>query len=47
MLRKRIQLRGRAMEQDFPVSYLNRLDQHYSNWFRRYDLFKKIERHLD
>ena len=37
-LRRRIQLRGRAMEQDIPVSYLSRLNRLYTDWFRRYDL---------
>ena len=37
-LRKRIRLRGRAMEQDIPVSYLSRLNRLYMEWFKRYDL---------
>ena len=37
-LRKRIKLRGRAMEQDIPVSYLSRLNRLYLDWFKRYDL---------
>lgn len=37
-LRKRIKLRGRAMEQEIPVSYLSRLNRLYEDWFRRYDL---------
>jgi len=37
-LRKRIQLRGRAMEQDIPVSYLSKLNRLYTDWFKRYDL---------
>ena len=37
-LRKRIRLRGRAMEQDIPVGYLSRLNRLYEDWFRRYDL---------
>ncbi len=37
-LRKRIRLRGRAMEQEIPVSYLSRLNRLYEDWFKRYDL---------
>ena len=37
-LRKRIQLRGRAMEQEIPVAYVRRLNLLYEDWFRRYDL---------
>ena len=37
-LRQRIRLRGRAMEQDIPVSYLRRLNRLYEDWFRRWDL---------
>jgi deoxyadenosine/deoxycytidine kinase len=37
-LRKRIRLRGRAMEQEIPVNYLSRLNRLYEEWFRRYDL---------
>jgi deoxyadenosine/deoxycytidine kinase len=37
-LRKRIRLRGRAMEQEIPVAYLRRLNRLYEDWFRRYDL---------
>ncbi len=36
-LRKRIKLRGRAMEQEIPLSYLSRLNRLYEDWFRRYD----------
>ena len=36
-LRKRIDLRGRAMEQDIPLAYLRRLNRLYEDWFRRYD----------
>lgn len=35
-LRKRIRLRGRAMEQDIPLSYLRRLDGLYEEWMARY-----------
>jgi deoxyadenosine/deoxycytidine kinase len=37
-LRKRIRLRGRAMEQAIPLSYLKRLDRLYEQWIRSYDL---------
>jgi deoxyadenosine/deoxycytidine kinase len=37
-LRKRIRLRGRAMEQDIPVPYLRRLNRLYEEWYRSYDL---------
>lgn len=37
-LRRRIRLRGRAMEQDIPLSYLKRLDRLYENWISRYDM---------
>lgn len=36
-LRKRIKLRGRAMEQEIPVAYLSRLNRLYEEWFKRYD----------
>jgi deoxyadenosine/deoxycytidine kinase len=36
-LRKRIDLRGRAMEQDIPLAYLRRLNRLYEDWFKRYD----------
>lgn len=35
-LRKRIRLRGRAMEQDVPLSYLKRLDSLYEAWIGSY-----------
>jgi deoxyadenosine/deoxycytidine kinase len=35
-LRKRIRLRGRAMEQDIPLSYLKRLEGLYENWLSSY-----------
>lgn len=35
-LRKRIRLRGRAMEQDVPLSYLKRLEALYENWITSY-----------
>jgi deoxyadenosine/deoxycytidine kinase len=37
-LRRRIRLRGRAMEQDVPLSYLKRLDGLYEKWVASYDL---------
>ena len=37
-LRKRIALRGRAMEQDVPLAYLKRLDRLYDDWIDRYTL---------
>jgi deoxyadenosine/deoxycytidine kinase len=37
-LRKRIRLRGRALEREIPVAYLGRLNRLYEDWFRRYDL---------
>ena len=37
-LRKRIRLRGRAMEQDIPLAYLRRLDRLYEQWIAGYDL---------
>jgi deoxyadenosine/deoxycytidine kinase len=35
-LRKRIRLRGRAMEQDVPLSYLKRLERLYEQWIASY-----------
>lgn len=37
-LRKRIRLRGRAMEQDMPLVYLKRLERLYEQWIANYDL---------
>lgn len=37
-LRKRIRLRGRAMEQDVPVAYLKRLERLYQRWIDAYRL---------
>ena len=37
-LRKRIRLRGRAMEQGMPLSYLKRLERLYDNWIGSYDM---------
>jgi deoxyadenosine/deoxycytidine kinase len=35
-LRKRIRLRGRAMERDVPLSYLKRLERLYEHWIASY-----------
>jgi deoxyadenosine/deoxycytidine kinase len=37
-LRKRIELRGRRMEQDIPLNYLKRLNALYEAWFANYKL---------
>lgn len=37
-LRKRIRLRGRAMERDVPLSYLKRLDRLYEGWISSYEM---------
>ncbi len=37
-LRKRIRLRGRAMELDVPLSYLKRLERLYEAWIEAYDM---------
>lgn len=37
-LRKRIQMRGRAMEQDVPLAYLRRLDRLYERWLENYSM---------
>ncbi len=37
-IRRRIRLRGRAMEQDIPLSYLKRLEGLYEEWIAGYDL---------
>lgn len=37
-LRKRIRLRGRAMEKDIKASYLKRLDGLYETWIDSYDM---------
>jgi deoxyadenosine/deoxycytidine kinase len=36
-LRKRISLRGRAIEKDVPLAYLKRLERLYEDWIGRYD----------
>lgn len=35
-IRRRIRLRGRAMEQDIPLSYLKRLERLYEAWIKHY-----------
>ncbi len=37
-LRQRIKLRGRAMEQDVPLTYLKRLDRLYEAWIKTYEM---------
>jgi deoxyadenosine/deoxycytidine kinase len=37
-IRRRIRLRGRAMEQAIPLAYLKRLESLYENWIGNYDL---------
>ncbi|MFL5320002.1 MAG: deoxynucleoside kinase [Myxococcaceae bacterium] len=37
-LKQRIKLRGRKMEQDIPVKYLQRLNALYEEWFKTYDM---------
>ena len=37
-LRRRIKLRGRAMERDVPLAYLKRLDRLYENWISSYKM---------
>jgi deoxyadenosine/deoxycytidine kinase len=37
-LKKRIRVRGRAMERDIPTEYLRRLNALYDDWFERYRL---------
>lgn len=37
-LRKRIRLRGRAMEQAVPLAYLKRLERLYERWIAAYDM---------
>ena len=46
-LRKRIRLRGRAMEQDIPLAYLQRLNRLYQDWFKRYDLSPVLKLETD
>lgn len=37
-IRRRIRMRGRAMEQDIPLSYLKRLERLYERWVESYSL---------
>jgi len=37
-IRKRIRMRGRAMEQDIPLSYLKRLEGLYEQWVANYSM---------
>jgi len=37
-IRRRIRLRGRAMEQEIPLSYLRRLDRLYESWIAGYSM---------
>ena len=46
-LRKRIQQRGRAMEQEIPVPYLSKLNRLYQDWFKRYDLSPTLRLETD
>jgi deoxyadenosine/deoxycytidine kinase len=46
-LRRRIKLRGRAMEREIPVTYLSRLNRLYEDWFRRYDLSPVLKLETD
>lgn len=42
-MRKRIEERGRGMEQTIPVSYLKKLDRLYTEWIASYNLSPIIE----
>lgn len=42
MQRKRIRLRGRAMEQSIPPAYLRQLNALYEEWYARFDLAPKL-----
>ena len=46
-LRRRIRLRGRAMEREIPVAYLSRLNRLYEEWFKRYDLSPVLKLETD
>lgn len=46
-LKKRIHLRGRAMEQEIPTEYLTRLNRLYEEWFSRYQLSPVLELETD
>jgi deoxyadenosine/deoxycytidine kinase len=43
VMRQRIRVRGRGMEQAIPVAYLRRLHRLYEEWYQRYDLSPVIE----
>jgi deoxyadenosine/deoxycytidine kinase len=42
-LKQRIKLRGRAMEQDIPTPYLQRLNRLYEDWFEGYKMSPVLE----
>ncbi|NMB73918.1 MAG: deoxynucleoside kinase [Myxococcales bacterium] len=42
-MRKRIEVRGRGMEQTIPLSYLKKLDRLYTEWIASYNLSPIIE----
>lgn len=46
-LRKRIALRGRAIEKDIPLPYLRRLNRLYEDWFRRWELSPVLKLETD
>jgi deoxyadenosine/deoxycytidine kinase len=37
-IRQRINMRGRKMEQDIPLSYLKHLDKLYEEWVKNYSM---------
>ena len=47
IVRKRIQMRGREMEQSIPMSYLKQLDALYQMWFAQYRLSPMIRIRTD
>jgi deoxyadenosine/deoxycytidine kinase len=46
-MRNRIRLRGRAMEQDVPDSYLKRLERLYGQWIESYRLSEVLDLETD
>ena len=42
IIKKRIQIRGRAMENNIPLSYIRRLNSLYDDWFDSYKLSPKL-----
>lgn len=46
-LRQRIRARGRRMEQDLPLRYLQRLNRLYDDWFDNYRLSPVLVLHTD